>query len=151
MPTVECGFTGGSIVSAQRALVVHGPTLAVQIGFDPASRPDSGIPDLSVDPLPALVDTGAMESCIDSTLAVELKLPVIDRQVVAGVHGEDEVNMHLAQIHVPALKVTVTGSFAGVHLTAGGQPHYALIGRTFLQHFKMTYAGTTGAVSLSNA
>ena len=89
-----------------------------------------------------------MESCIDSTLAVELKLPVIDRQVVA---GEDEVNMHLAQIHVPALKVTVTGSFAGVHLTAGGQPHYALIGRTFLQHFKMTYESTTGAVSLSNA
>ena len=97
-----------------------------------------------------MVDTGAVESCIDSTLAMELELPVIDRMVVAGVHGRDEVNMHLAQIHVPAIQVTVTGPFAGVHLRAGGQPHYALIGRTFLQHCTMTYRGTTGSVSLGN-
>ena len=31
----------------------------------------------------------------------------------------------------------VYGTFAGVHLIAGGQPHRALVGRTFHQHIKM--------------
>lgn len=150
MPTVECGFVGGAARSTQRALVVHGPTLLVQIGFDLAFRSGRGAPNLLMEPLPALVDTGAAESRIDSALAMELELPVIDRTVVAAVHGRDEVNMHLAQIHVPEIQVTVIGPFAGVHLRAGGQPHCALIGRTFLQHFAMTYRGTTGSVSLSN-
>lgn len=58
-------------------------------------------------------------------------------------------SMHLAQIHVPAVNFTVYGEFAGVHLLAGGQPHYALIGRTFLQYFTMTYDGNSGSVDLS--
>ena len=95
------------------------------------------------------MDTGAIESCIDSALASTLNLPIVDRQPVAGAHGSGEVNTHLAQIYVPALGVTVYGAFAGVHLTAGGQPHYALIGRTFLRNFTMVYKGRTGAVTLS--
>ncbi len=50
---------------------------------------------------------------------------------------------------MPALDWTVHGSFAGVHLRAGGTPHYALMGRTFLRHFTMVYDGKTGAVTLS--
>ena len=57
--------------------------------------------------------------------------------------------MHLAQIYVPALDFTMYGVFAGVHLTAGGQPHYALMGRTFLQEFTLVYEGRTGTVTLS--
>ena len=91
-----------------------------------------------------------MESCIDSALALVLNLPIVDRQEVAGVHGADTVNFHLAQIYVPTLDFTVYGLFAGVHLCAGGQPHLALIGRTFLQSFTMTYEGRTGSVILSN-
>lgn len=56
--------------------------------------------------------------------------------------------MHLAQIFVPALSFTLYGMFAGVHLAAGGQEHFALIGRDFLRHFIMRYDGGTGAVSL---
>jgi len=37
-----------------------------------------------------------------------------------------------------------------VDLIAGGQAHYALIGRTFLQSFTMVYEGRTGTVTLSN-
>lgn len=44
----------------------------------------------------------------------------------------------------------MNGAFAGVDLKAGGQIHSALIGRTFLRHFKMIYDGRTGTVSLSN-
>lgn len=57
--------------------------------------------------------------------------------------------MHLAQIYVPALQFTVYGSFAGVHLVAGGQIHQALIGRTFLQHVRMVYDGQSGKVTIS--
>ncbi len=56
--------------------------------------------------------------------------------------------MHLAQIYVPTLAFTLYGAFARVDLVAGGQPHVALIGRTFLQHFRMVYEGATGTVSL---
>ena len=73
---------------------------------------------------PALVDTGATESCIDSELAFMLNLPVVDRQKVAGSHGADTVD---------------------VHLHAGGQPHCAL-----LAEFTMTYESRTGNVILSN-
>lgn len=58
--------------------------------------------------------------------------------------------MYVAQIHVPSLGVNIVGRFAGVQLEAGGQGHRALIGRTFLMHFTMTYDGPTGAVRLSD-
>ena len=59
-----------------------------------------------------------------------------------------EVNYHLAQIYVPGLEHTIYGSFAGVHLIAGGQPHRVLIGRSLLQAFRMEYDGRTGEVVL---
>ena len=143
MPRTEFGF------GESRLLAMIGPTLFVQIGFDPQFRPgENSLPDLPADRSPALVDTGVLESCIDSALAGALDLPVVSRRSVAGVHGADEVNMHLAQIYVLELNWTVYGQFAGVHLVAGGQPHRALIGRTFLMNFVMTYDG--GAVTLSN-
>lgn len=152
MPTIKCGFddqTGGQ--SGRDALTLYGPTLWVQIGFDSAFRPIAGTkPNLPPDQHPALVDTGATESCIDSHLALVLNLPIVDRQNVAGVHGADTVNIHLAQIYVPTLNFTVYGRFAGVHLRAGGQPHFALIGRTFLEDFTMRYEGKTGMVTLSS-
>ena len=87
-------------------------------------------------------------SCIDSKLAVRLGLPIIDRQKIGGVSGLKEVNMHMAQIHIPTLNYTVYGSFAAVDLVDGGQKHEALIGPTFLQKFTMIYSGVTGDVEI---
>lgn len=143
MPEADCGF-----IDRPEILVRFGPTLTVRIGLDPTADPGT-IPDLPCDDYHALVDTGAQESCIDSSVAVAMDLPVIDRRQVAGAHGSGEVNIHLAQIHVPALEVAIFGAFAGVHLHAGGQSHSALIGRTFLRHFTMTYNGETGSVILA--
>jgi predicted aspartyl protease len=98
----------------------------------------------------ALVDTGAIESCIDSALAMTLRLPVVDRRMVAGAHGAKEVNVHLAHIHVSSLNFTIYGAFCAVDLAAGGQTHLALIGRTFLRGFTMVYEGRTGTVTLHN-
>lgn len=127
----------------------RGPTLRVRVGFDPAF-PHGGVPDLPAGTFHALVDTGAGVSCIDSDLARELELPIVDRGRIAGVLGADEVNFHLAQIYVPGLDGTVNGIFAGVHLAAGGQPHAVLLGRDFLNFFTMRYDGRTGSVTLSD-
>lgn len=151
MPTTRAGFDDGGGILGGDALVRHGPTLYVQIGFDPTFRPDDAArPVLPEIKLPALVDTGATESCIDSVLATKLGLPVVDQWAIAGVQGESKVNVHLAQIYVPDLEFTVSGRFPGVHLSDGGQPHSSLIGRTFLQNFIMVYEGRTGTVTISN-
>ena len=151
MPTTKCGFNDGPKGAGADLLSTWGPTIFVNIGFDSAYRagpkvvPVPGLRDVQ-----ALVDTGASECCIDSLLATQLNLPVVDRRKVSGAHGAQEVNMHLAQVHVPTLSFTMYGVFAGVHLAAGGQVHRALIGRTFLRHFTMSYEGRTGTVTLSN-
>lgn len=143
MPQGECGFP-----SQPDSLVQFGPTLQVRIGFDPAYR-DGHTPNLANTEYHALVDTGASESCIDSSIATTVDLPIIDRQKVSGAHGSAEVNIHLAQIFIPVLGVVLSGKFAGVHLHAGGQPHSALMGRTLLRHVTMAYNGITGSVTIA--
>ena len=145
MPAVDCGFQNNP-----DALARFGPTLIVRIGFDENFEPGEGrTPDLPENEYHALVDTGAGESCIDSALAATLNLPVVDRRPVSGVHGQEEVNVHLAQIYFPNLDWTTYGQFCGVHLHAGGQPHSSLIGRTFLRYFSMQYDGPSGSVIIS--
>lgn len=150
MRETKCGLNSSPAVSGRDLLVVHGPTLFVDIGFDPAYDPAAPTkPVLAETKLWALVDTGATESCIDNDLATKLGLPIVDRRRVGGISGIQQVNVHLAHIHIPSLNFTLYGAFAGVDLIAGGQRHYALIGRTFLQGFRMTYDGPSGDVTLS--
>ena len=151
MPTVNCGFSDQPGRSGQSELVANGPTLLVEIGFDPGFEDsDTERPDISDDLLPALVDTGALESFIDADFAAELGLPVAEQGRVAGVGGITDTDIYMGQIYVPALNWTIYGRFAGARLQAGRQPYYALIGRTFLQNFTLVYAGRSGAVTLSN-
>ena len=152
MPIASCGFGDYADTPGQDWLEHYGPTLSVEIGFDPLFQPHSasGRPDLPTKPQSGLVDTGAVASCIDSALAAELGLPLFSRGSISGVGGVSAVQYHLAQIYIPALNYTIHGAFAGVHLSAGSQPHQALIGRDFLKRFGMIYEGRTGEVILSN-
>ena len=159
MPQTRCGFDdvpGGATGAV--LLMYYGPTMLVDIGFDPnfqapmatATPIAVSIPVPGIKGIGALVDTGAGQSCIDSMLAAQLNLPIVDRQPISGIHGREEVNIHLAQIYVPSLNFVIYGAFAGVHLVAGGQTHRALIGRAFLTNYTMTYEGRTGTVVISN-
>ena len=88
MPTVNCGFGDWAGRSGREALVSNGPTLLVQIGFDHDFEDiDIERPNIAVDLLPALVDTGATESCIDADFAQTLGLLTFDRDDMAGVVG----------------------------------------------------------------
>ncbi|HZL27031.1 MAG TPA: hypothetical protein VFC39_10925 [Acidobacteriaceae bacterium] len=151
MRIAKCGFNdvaGGA--SGQLLLTAYGPTLLVDIGFDPNFVQGASIaPIAGITGIQALVDTGAGESCIDNLLAAQLNLPVVDRRHLSGSAGKHEVNVYLAQVHIPILPFTIWGAFAGVELRAGGQMHSALIGRTFLQNFKMEYNGLTGDVTIT--
>jgi len=151
MRSTGCGYIsvpGG--LPPEELLSFWGPQLFVDVGFDPSYVIGGGkVPIPGKQGLPALVDTGAGESCIDSLLAAQLNLPIVDKRLVAGAHGAKEVNMHMAQIHIPSLQFTLYGEFAAVDLRAGGQSFDALIGRTFLRGFKMVYDGTTGSVEIS--
>ncbi len=150
MPDVECGFRDHEGIPARDLLVTYGPTLQVDIGFDPdydSSQPQR-LPLSALRQVRALIDTGATISCIDRTLAAKLALPVVDRQNFGGIGGLYLTEMHSAQSHVPTLNFTVHGLFAGVDLLGGGQQHVALIGRTFLQSMRMIYEGPTGRVIL---
>ena len=153
MVEIKCGFGSGPAGPGCDLLIYYGPTLLVNIGFDsthdPVSNPQ-GVPIPGITDVRALVDTGATECCIDSLLAAQLRLPIVNRRQIAGVHGSHLANVYLAQVNVPSLGVTMNGAFAGVDLIAGGQVHSALIGRTFLRHFKMIYEGKTGTVTLSS-
>ena len=132
-------------------MVIQGPTLLVEIGFDPAfEESEVDRPDIPDDLLPALVDTGATESCVDARLARELNMPLVGRRTVSGIGGDTQVDYFLGQIYVAGLGQTIYGHLAGVHLRNGGQPCYALIGRTFLQNLTLHYEGRTGNVTLSN-
>src|SRR5262249_34939265 len=116
MLTTECGFADSNGVHGSDLLVQMGPTLLVDIGFGPNYRTVSRIPPSpGTKGLSALVDTGAQESCIDARLAAQ------------------------PQVFIPSLQQIINGAFAGVNLQDGGQPHFALIGRTFLKWFKMVY------------
>src|SRR3989442_870168 len=101
MAQTKCGFDGAPQgASGQEMLVAWGPTLLVDVGFDPNFVPIvKGPPPVpGMRNLNALVDTGAQECCIDSRLAVQLGLPVVDRRQVSGIHGSHSADVHLAQV-----------------------------------------------------
>ncbi len=149
MLSVNCGCEGAA--QSQRLLVYHGPQLLVDVGFDEKFNPKiNAAPIPGIAKLKALVDTGARESCVDSALAVRLGLPHFDRRTVSTVNGKMDVDFHLAQIHVRALRFTIWGPFAAVPLIASGFRCEALLGRSFLSHFKMVYDGPSGAVVIES-
>lgn len=147
MKEANCGFDHAS--NGRELLVEIGPELKVDIGFDPYY-----VAAIGVAPVPgrkglnALIDTGATECHIDSSLAVELALPNIDIQEVLTPIGRKNVAIYLAQIHVIALQVVVNGRFAALDMERSGLACTAILGRTFLQKFKLHYEGPTGLAKL---
>ena len=171
MPICDCGLphsiitqTPGSAPVVQNGrdlLVVRGPSIAVDVGFeaglfetDPAkvSATVNSLnlsANLSFRLVSALIDTGAMESCVDEDLAKELQLPLIDKGKCSGVGGPHELNVYMGHIRIVPLNFIQYGRFVGAKLREGGQMHQALLGRTLLQNMILNYDGRTGAVTLS--
>jgi hypothetical protein len=84
-------------------------------------------------------------------LAKKLKLPVIDTMQIAGANGSHTHDVYLAYVNILGLEFSQYGRFAGVHLSAGQQPHGVLLGRTFLSNVMLIYDGLRGQITLTAA
>ena len=146
----DCGFRDGSFLSGTERLVQFGPTLLVNIGLDPEYKyAESGSAlNSDITQVEALVDTGAVLSCIDESLAQSLGLPLVDRQMILMLNGEHEANVYLAHIVIPALSFFQRGLFWGCSIAKGGRSHRAVIGRTLLRDMMLVYDGRTGSVRI---
>ena len=151
MPIADCGFFNSETSRGADTLLDLGPTVFVDVGFDADFNysADLSHPASQATKIPALVDTGAVLSCIDGELADRIGLPVIDTQTVAGVGGATKVNVYLGHVHIPSLDYTQWGRFAGVRLAEGGQVHQVLIGRSVLRDAILVYDGRSGAVQIA--
>lgn len=129
-------FSAGSA----EGLVAVGPTLDIVI-----TAPDKSE---VVGPVSALVDTGAIYSCIDRTICSKAGLPPVDQLQLAGVFGPSTTTAHVGLLEVPSLQIHAFGKFAAVDLQSGGQPHFAILGRDFLSLCEMTYNGPAGIVEI---
>ncbi len=146
MSELEAGFFGNPDMLAR-----YGPTVYFDIGHDPDFEPSGQTPPkLESRGLPALVDTGALESAIDLDLAIATRLPRVDSRGVVGIHGPVTTEYYSAQIFVPGLPFTIHGDFAALPLRASGQHHSAILGRTFLMHVSMIYDGRDGGVIITD-
>ena len=151
MPITSCGFRDTPDASGDQLLVQYGPTVPVLVGFDPLFRAGTGMaPTLPSGRIPAVVDTGATISCIDTGRVETLNLPFVGMRDFGGIAGSSRRSMHLAQVTIPDLGLYIYGEFAAVDLIAGGQPHEVLLGRSFLRGFRMIYDGRTGEVIIEN-
>jgi hypothetical protein len=147
MPSARCGYDGDG-QAGEELLLQLGPTLIVDIGFDPTGLTRKEPPKLMMQGVRALIDTGATHCCIDNALALSLDLPICDQRRFGGIDGAHILNVHLAQMFVPDLGISFYDEFAGVNLAGSGQPHGAIIGRSFLRRFSMRYDGASGKVTL---
>jgi predicted aspartyl protease len=168
MPIANCGFppvlvvpgtTPPKVISGREALVRKGPTIAVEIGFDPdlfhtdPAVVQQAIASAHAQPpsrlVEALIDTGATDSAIDEELAQQLQLPLIDHQEGSGIGGKEKFNIYLGHIRIAALGFIQYGRLMGVRLKAGDQPHQALLGRTVFQGMLLVSDGRDGSVRLA--
>ena len=151
MTIADCGFRDSSFLSGRERLLQMGPTLLVDIGFDPDYKYTAGGLTFNSDiaQVPALIDTGATFSCIDDALAQSLGLPLVDRHMFWGINGECELNVYLAHIVVPALSFFQHGVFFGCSIVQISGVHRAVLGRTLLQNMMLIYDGRTGSVRIT--
>ena len=97
----------------------------------------------------ALIDTGASSTCIDSDIAQQMQLPVVNVVNVASAsHASTQQNVYPVQIEVVGFPISIeTPNAIGASLRAQGL--IALIGRDVLQHCTLFYNGITGSFTLS--
>ena len=142
----DCGYADAP--QGRKLLEYHGPRIGVSIGLDATwtkDQPRAPRPDKSN--LAALIDTGAQYTCIDSALADEIRLPVVNKQRVGGV-GLLTVDVYNGQIHVGLLRYTIHGPIAGIPGLEDRIHVPVVLGRAFLRDCKLVYDGRSGEVTI---
>jgi len=144
----NCGYGEAAAGVGRKLLEYWGPNLRVSIGLDAAwTKTQNRAPKYDKTDLKALVDTGAEDCCIDSALAAEIRLPLINQRPVGGV-GAIIADVFNAQVHIPELRYTIHGPFAAIPDLADRIHYPIVLGRTFLRDCRLVYFGPTGEATL---
>ncbi len=138
-------------VPSPGTLILRGPCLQVTVTLSAPMATQIASQGGTV-PAPvsglAMIDTGAMMTCIDDEAALQLGLPVIDVIAIASAsHAETMQRVYPAHIE----------GFGGISIEApravgaalASQGLIALIGRDILQHCCLYYNGPAGQFTLS--
>lgn len=97
----------------------------------------------------ALIDTGASDTCIDDSLAIQVGFPITDVVNVASAsHRSSLQNVFPIKITLVGLNVAIEAPTA-IGAALSSQGFVALIGRDFLQHCALFYNGLNGDLTLS--
>lgn len=97
----------------------------------------------------ALIDTGAISTCIDAGIASRIGLPVIDVVNMASAsHASTQQNIHPVQIEVVGLPISIDAP-RSMGVLLANQGLIALLGRDVLQQCTLFYNGLTGQITLS--
>ena len=141
-----------SVENQRDFMLEQGPHYEVQVNFDHKTYPKFNHGRAKVK-ISALIDTGSQLNCIDKQLARILDLPIVSTKpiTVTGVGGSFNTTMHLAQVYIPRLDHVVIGRFLATNLNSVGQNHGIILGRQFLQDFKLIYNGEIGDFILVRA
>ena len=108
----------------------------------------------------ALWDTGATHSVIHPRIAHRLNLRPVDKTMVQGVHGSEEVNVYIVNIELPdgitALNVVSTGANIGdeidvlIGMDIIGAGDFAICGSTFFSFVTPTFDNPVNFVDKAN-
>jgi predicted aspartyl protease len=158
MPILHSQFAGqgktpdGKIIMVPppACLMQRGPcvqvsiTLADQIASElikrqePVPAPVSGL---------ALIDTGAISTCIDEETAKQMQLPVVNVVNMASAsHACTKANQYPIKLQIAGLPMFFNSTATAAPLKIQGL--IALIGRDLLQHCTLIYNGSLGQISL---
>jgi predicted aspartyl protease len=149
----EGNLPGGKVVPLpiQVGLRTQGPLVQVTV-----SLADSIASELVKQgkPVPApvvgnaLIDTGAVSTCIDEDAAQKLQLPVINVVNLASTsHPSTKANVYPVKFQITGLPINFNAPMSiGAPLAVQGL--VALIGRDVLQHCTLIYSGGLSQISL---
>jgi hypothetical protein len=101
--TAQAGFKQGRAgESAADLLARVGPTILVHVGLKSMAAPGEP-PDLPLEDVHALIDTGAGADGIDDDLAQQLGLPITEEGWISGVGGRHRAAIYTAPSMSPRL------------------------------------------------
>jgi predicted aspartyl protease len=96
-----------------------------------------------------LIDTGAASSCIDSTAAQSLGLPVVDViKMASATHADVETNVYPITFDILGGAPITVRSPRAAGAALANQGLLLLIGRDLLAHMFLSYSGTSGTFTL---
>jgi len=95
-----------------------------------------------------LIDTGASHCCVDRSIVQSLGLQYAGQADFGGVEGNFTAGRYVAQLRFPQLDTTYQMTVAAMQAMVDGIGRPVLLGRDFLQFYRLLYDGPTGSVTL---